>query len=61
MLSVQDKFLIGIDLRKDPKVLRAAYNDREGVTRDFNMNLLERINRELGGQFDMEQFYHEAE
>jgi dimethylhistidine N-methyltransferase len=52
--------LIGVDLRKDPDVLHAAYDDREGVTAAFNLNLLERINRELGADFELEQFEHVA-
>ena len=52
--------LIGFDLRKDPRVIEAAYNDREGVTAAFNLNILARINRELGGDFVLEQFSHRA-
>lgn len=52
--------LIGVDLKKDPSILHAAYNDREGVTAAFNLNLLRRINRELGGDFDLSAFHHEA-
>jgi len=52
--------LIGVDLKKEPAVLHAAYNDPEGVTAAFNLNLLVRINRELGGDFDLDQFRHEA-
>ena len=52
--------LLGIDLRKDPGVIEAAYNDRRGVTAAFNRNILVRINRELGGGFDIEQFAHRA-
>jgi dimethylhistidine N-methyltransferase len=52
--------LLGADLRKDRRVLEAAYNDRLGVTAAFNLNLLARINRELGGDFDLAQFRHEA-
>jgi len=52
--------LIGIDLKKDPAILNAAYNDAEGVTAAFNMNLLTRINRELGADFDLDQFEHHA-
>lgn len=52
--------LIGIDLKKDPALLHAAYNDREGVTAAFNLNLLTRINRELGADFDLAGFRHEA-
>jgi dimethylhistidine N-methyltransferase len=52
--------LLGTDLQKDPAVLEAAYDDREGVTRDFNLNLLRRINRELGADFDLDAFRHVA-
>jgi dimethylhistidine N-methyltransferase len=52
--------LIGVDLKKDPRVLHAAYNDPEGVTAEFNLNLLRRINRELEGDFDLSRFRHEA-
>jgi len=52
--------LIGVDLRKDPKRLRAAYNDKAGVTAEFNLNVLERLNRELGADFHVEKFSHRA-
>jgi len=52
--------VIGADLTKDIKVLRAAYNDRQGVTAAFNTNLLARINRELDGDFRLDRFAHEA-
>lgn len=52
--------LIGIDLQKDTAVLEAAYNDADGVTSEFNLNLLTRINRELNGNIDVVQFEHEA-
>ena len=52
--------LIGVDLQKDLDVLRAAYNDPEGVTAAFNKNLLLRINRELDGTFDLDTFAHRA-
>ncbi|MDH3626257.1 MAG: L-histidine N(alpha)-methyltransferase [Acidobacteriota bacterium] len=52
--------LIGVDLQKDPAVIEAAYNDVDGVTSRFNLNLLRRINRELGGDFDLSQFRHLA-
>jgi dimethylhistidine N-methyltransferase len=52
--------LIGVDLRKDPGKLHHAYNDWEGVTAAFNLNLLVRINRELGADFDLDQFRHYA-
>ena len=54
------RLLIGVDLRKDPAVLEAAYNDARGVTAAFNLNLLARINRELGGGFDLDRFAHRA-
>jgi len=52
--------LIGIDLKKDVSILEAAYNDGLGVTAEFNMNLLRRINRELDADFDVDQFFHHA-
>jgi dimethylhistidine N-methyltransferase len=52
--------LLGADLRKDRRVLEAAYDDRQGVTAAFNRNLLARINRELGADFAVEQFAHRA-
>lgn len=52
--------LIGVDLRKDPDVLAAAYNDARGVTAAFNLNLLVRANRELDSDFDVAAFRHEA-
>ena len=52
--------LIGVDLKKDERVLEAAYNDGSGVTAQFNLNLLERINRELGADFDLDQWRHRA-
>jgi L-histidine Nalpha-methyltransferase len=60
-LSHGDALLLGTDMVKDADVLRRAYNDSQGVTADFNLNLLARINRELGGQFDIETFRHVAE
>ncbi len=57
----QDALLIvGIDLVKDVKTLTAAYNDAAGVTARFNLNLLARINRELGADFDLAKFCHQA-
>jgi uncharacterized SAM-dependent methyltransferase len=52
--------LIGVDLKKDPGVLHAAYNDSEGVTAAFNRNVLVRLNGELGADFDPERFDHYA-
>ena len=54
------KLLIGVDLIKDRALLEAAYNDAQGVTADFNLNLLRRINRELEGDFDLDAFSHRA-
>ncbi len=53
-------FLVGADQVKDTDVLLRAYDDRDGVTRAFNLNLLTRINRELGADFDTARFRHEA-
>lgn len=52
--------LIGVDLKKDPATLHAAYNDAAGVTAAFNLNLLARINSELDASFDLAQFAHYA-
>lgn len=52
--------LIGVDLQKDPAVLEAAYNDSKGVTAAFNLNVLRRINRELGADFELSRFRHLA-
>ncbi len=52
--------LIGVDLKKDLSTLLAAYDDAEGVTAAFNLNLLVRVNRELGADFDLDAFAHEA-
>ena len=54
------KVLVGFDMQKDPAVLHAAYNDAQGVTAAFNLNLLARINHELGGTFDLAQWRHLA-
>ena len=58
VLQPNDLALIGFDLKKDIQRMIAAYNDRDGVTRAFNLNLLERINRELGGNFDLDKWTH---
>ncbi|MDA7527435.1 L-histidine N(alpha)-methyltransferase [bacterium] len=60
MLGDQGGLLIGIDLQKKVSVLEAAYNDSANVTADFNLNLLNRINNELNGDFDLEHFEHRA-
>ncbi len=51
-----DKLIVGFDLKKDPNLVRSAYFDSQGITARFNLNVLERINRELGGDFDLKQF-----
>ena len=60
LLGPKGGLLIGIDLQKDTAVLEAAYNDSQGVTAEFSLNLLSRINSELGGEFDLEDFQHKA-
>jgi len=59
-LSPGDMVIIGFDLKKNPETILAAYNDSEGITKAFNLNLLTRINRELGADFDVDQFHHYA-
>ncbi|MGQ0662738.1 MAG: L-histidine N(alpha)-methyltransferase, partial [Pseudomonadota bacterium] len=54
------RMLVGVDLKKDANLLHAAYNDSRRVTAAFNLNLLARINRELGADFDLERFAHYA-
>ncbi len=59
-LSPGDYALIGFDLKKDLRILQPAYDDAAGMTREFNFNLLDRINRELDGRFEREAFLHHA-
>ncbi len=59
-LQPQDYFLLGVDLRKAVPLLEAAYNDSQGVTAAFNLNLLARLNRDFDGNFDLTQFEHWA-
>ncbi len=59
-LTAGDGLLIGVDLKKDPAILNAAYNDAAGVTAAFNLNLLARCNRELDADFDLDAFAHRA-
>ena len=54
-----DNMMIGFDLKKDPSVILGAYNDPEGITASFNLNLLHRINEELGADFDTDKFIHQ--
>ena len=60
VLRAGDALLLGADLKKDKSILEAAYNDALGVTAAFNLNVLARINRELGGNFDLRAFQHRA-
>ena len=60
MVGSGGALLIGVDLKKDEDILVRAYDDAQGVTAAFNRNVLERINRELGGCFDIETFRHRA-
>lgn len=60
MLQPGDGMLIGVDLKKDPARLHAAYNDARGVTAEFNRNILRRINEELAADFDADSFEHVA-
>jgi uncharacterized SAM-dependent methyltransferase len=53
-----DLLLIGFDLKKHPRTILDAYNDRQGITRAFNLNLLTRMNRELGADFNLDQYEH---
>ncbi|VXB88013.1 L-histidine N(alpha)-methyltransferase [Chryseobacterium sp. 8AT] len=57
-LNPGDLFLVGFDLKKNPHTILTAYNDSEGITASFNLNLLTRINRELNADFVIEQFQH---
>lgn len=59
-LNPGDMAIIGFDLKKNPETILAAYNDSKGITKRFNLNLLTRINRELGADFDIANFHHYA-
>ena len=60
LLGPDDHLLLGTDLVKDPEILEAAYDDADGVTAEFNRNLLQVLNRELGADFDPDDFDHVA-
>jgi L-histidine N-alpha-methyltransferase len=60
LLGDDGLFLVGVDLKKSPSILIPAYNDAKGITAEFNLNLLRRINRELGGTFNLDRFAHDA-
>ncbi|MBT1703822.1 L-histidine N(alpha)-methyltransferase [Chryseosolibacter indicus] len=57
-MSPEDFLLVGFDLKKDPRVVQLAYDDPNGITKAFNLNLLARLNRELGANFSLDQFSH---
>jgi len=59
-LEPGDYFLLGVDLRKDPAILEAAYNDSQGITAAFNRNMLAHLNRRFQGNFDLDAFQHRA-
>jgi L-histidine N-alpha-methyltransferase len=59
-MGSSDRFLLGADLRKDPEIINRAYNDSKGVTAAFNLNVLERLNRELGANFPVSDYEHKA-
>ena len=60
VMNPHDLLFIGFDLHKDPRVILRAYDDAQGVTAAFNLNFLHRMNRELGADFDPQQFSHNA-
>ncbi len=60
-LQAGDKILLGVDLIKAQDIVLPAYNDKQGITAKFNLNLLDRINNELGGNFDLNNFEHQPE
>lgn len=60
VMNDDDLLFVGFDLQKDPHVIVRAYDDEQGVTAKFNLNLLRRINRELGANFDLDNFSHYA-
>jgi dimethylhistidine N-methyltransferase len=61
IMNDNDRLFIGFDMQKDPRVIVSAYDDPQGVTAAFNLNLLRRINRELGADFDLDKFSHYAQ
>ena len=60
LMVTEDRLLVGIDLRKERGVLETAYDDPQGITGRFNKNILARVNRDLGGEFDLDRFHHRA-
>ncbi|MEQ1762838.1 MAG: L-histidine N(alpha)-methyltransferase [Pyrinomonadaceae bacterium] len=61
VMNENDRLFIGFDMQKDPRTIVAAYDDKQGITAEFNLNLLRRINRELGADFDLDKFSHYAQ
>ncbi len=61
VMNKNDRLFVGFDMQKDPRTIVAAYDDKQGVTAAFNLNLLTRINRELGADFDISKFSHYAQ
>ena len=59
-LGPDAQLILGVDIKKDPKILIPAYDDAKGVTAEFNLNILKRINRELGADINVDAFSHEA-
>lgn len=57
-MHANDLLFVGMDLKKDPRMIQRAYDDAQGITKSFNLNLLIRLNRELGGNFMLDQFSH---
>lgn len=60
LIGKKGALIVGVDLMKDAKILEAAYDDKQGITAQFNKNLLTRINQQLNGQFKLDQFDHKA-
>lgn len=61
VMNDSNRLFVGFDMQKDPRTIVAAYDDKQGVTAAFNLNLLSRINRELGADFDLDKFSHYAQ
>ncbi len=61
VMNDRDRLFVGFDMQKDPRVIVNAYDDSRGITAAFNLNLLRRINRELGADFDLDKFSHYAQ
>jgi dimethylhistidine N-methyltransferase len=60
MMDPEDGMLIGVDLKKDKQILEAAYNDEQGLTAEFNKNILQRLNQDLDADFNLDTFRHHA-